>query len=196
MKKKKTAAWLERIRQPGIRPFVNIRYDPEAEIGSPAATDKKRSTTKKKTARFWPHRASPRPDWRRRGEFHRRIDLVTGLKFSDRAAAQLEDLLDACRGYADPAAAGRAAPAFMAGDWSEREPFECLCATAAVVEDVWRESGGEGHGARWGADNKEGPLVRLLSEMFKFAGVKEPPSGRTLRRAIQAARGDEDSPTT
>ena len=196
--KKTMAAWLERIRQPGTRPFVNIRYDPEAERGSPAATDKKRSTTKQKTARLWPHRAAPRPDWSRRGEFHHRINLVTGLEFSDRAAAQLEDLLDACRCYADPATEGRAAPAFLAPDWSQRTSFERLCATAAVVEDVWRESGGEGHGARWGADNTEGPLVRLLLEMFKFAGVanQNAPSARTLRRALQAARGDEDSPTT
>jgi hypothetical protein len=138
-------------------------------------------------------------DWPRRDEFRHSIDSVTGLKFNDSQAEALEDLLDACRDCADPATAGRQAPAFMAPHWGKRTPPERLCAIVGLVEDLWREAGGKGHGARWATKfEAEGPLVRLLEEMFKFAGVKakNSPSARTLRRAIQAARADEDSPTT
>jgi hypothetical protein len=154
--------------------------------------------TVKKTARFAPRGRVPlRPDWSHRNEFRRRINFVTGLEFGDRAATALEDLLDACRHYADPAAAGRQAPAFMTADWGNRTPPECLCAIVWLVEDIWHEQGGKGHGARWDVDDMQGPLVRLLMEMFKFAGVeKNSPSARTLRRALQAARADEDNSTT
>lgn len=125
-----------------------------------------------------------------RDEFRRRINLVTGLKFSDRGAAELEESLGACRDYADPGAAGRQAPSFMAPDWSEPKPFKVLCALVEIVEDVWREHGGKGHGARRDADGKQGPLVRLLLELFKFAGARTP-SARTLRDAILRVRRRE-----
>lgn len=82
--KKKTAAWLERIRQPGIRPFVHIPYDPEAEIGWPAATDKKRLTTTVTAAPYPPTHPPIRPA-APRGPRH-----YLGLRFSFFATFFLE----------------------------------------------------------------------------------------------------------
>lgn len=128
-----------------------------------------------------------------RNEFRRRIDLVTGLKFSDRDVAELVECLDICRDYADPGAAGRQAPLFMARHWPPPKPFKVLCGLVGIVEDVWRDNGGKGHGVRRDDDGKQGPLVRLLQELFKFAGAR-PPRPRTLRDAIQRARLRERRP--
>lgn len=127
-----------------------------------------------------------------------RLNTVARVTFSDKAVAELEELLPAFADYADPAAKGRKAPLFMAPDWRPDLPqSSILNALVVLVETIWRENGGQGHGARWDKDSdKHGALVCLLQELFAHAGVRKPPSSRTLRRAIQAARQNEASPAT
>jgi hypothetical protein len=121
-----------------------------------------------------------------------RCELRAGVKFSDKAFAELEWLAEYCELYSDPGAEGRRAPSFMAPHFrsaTTTNQQQALHALVAGVQAVWRASGGEGASGTWydKADpNRNGPLVRLLGSMFEQVGVKRPPSPRTLRRAIQS----------
>ena len=56
------------------------------------------------------------------------------------------------------------------------------------MESIWRENRGKGSGARFPVDGMDGPLIRLMAELFHIHGVKDPPSLRTLRRALEEVR--------
>lgn len=113
-------------------------------------------------------------------------ELRGGVKLSDAAFAELVFLAEYCEMYADPGAAGRRAPLFMAPDFRTADNLQVLHELVTGVQEVWRASGGQGNGT-WRDNNdrdRNGALVRLLSSMFEQVGVKSP-SPRTLRRAIQ-----------
>jgi hypothetical protein len=157
------------------------------------------TTTKKKTARFarpLPSAPEPAAVVRWRSELKRRCESRTGLTFNDAQLADLQELTRVCAHYADPGAEGRRAPLFMAEDWRPTTQHEVLCALVELVEDVWREAGGKGAGSWFdlNENDKNGPLVRLLFELFKFGGVNKPPSPRALRRALQRVRAGRTRP--
>jgi len=121
-----------------------------------------------------------------------RCERVAGVKFSERAFSELEWLAEYCVPYADPGAEGRTAPLFMALDFhpsTTDNQKQALSDLVKGVQELWRVAGGKGSGTWYDLKDpdRNGKLVGLLSSMFEQVGVRQPPSARTLRRAIEFA---------
>jgi hypothetical protein len=119
-----------------------------------------------------------------------RLELVSGARFGDDGVEELQELFTM---YTERGADLTPMP-FWDPDHIVPVAQQESRALRALVEGVWMvwlEHGGQGHGGRWDVDpDVNGPVIRLLQELFQQNGIK-PPSARTLRRALQAVQQEE-----